>query len=114
MSRRRGGLMEDQIEYGAWAEVETDQGTEYVQIDVTGEPGAWCGSEVTEDHGIVFANVAGFFEQYVSGRIRSIKRISGYGARLSAPGYLDCTEWAVFKTEAAAKEYLREMYHDDE
>ena len=38
----------------------------------------------------------------------------GYGARLSAPGYLDCTEWAVFETEDEAREYLEEMYPDDE
>jgi len=40
--------------------------------------------------------------------------IEGYGARLSAPGYLDCTEWAVFDTVAQAEQYLEEMYGDEE
>ena len=32
----------------------------------------------------------------------------GYGARYSAPGYLDCTEWTVFDTEAEAMRFLAE------
>ena len=36
------------------------------------------------------------------------------GARLSAPGYLDCTEWSVFDTEQEAEEYLDENYPEDE
>ena len=36
--------------------------------------------------------------------------INGYGARLSAPGYLDCTEWTVFDTEKEAREFLKETY----
>jgi hypothetical protein len=34
----------------------------------------------------------------------------GYGARLSAPGYMDCTDWVVFDTFEEADEYLAEMY----
>jgi len=36
-----------------------------------------------------------------------------WGARLSAPGYLDCTEWSTFRTERGAMEYLAETYGDD-
>jgi hypothetical protein len=43
-----------------------------------------------------------------------IEQIKGYGARLSAPGYLDCTEWGVYDTKAEAKAALDEMYGDDE
>ena len=35
---------------------------------------------------------------------------TGYGARLSAPGYLDCTDWCVFDTEQEAIDYLAETY----
>ena len=38
----------------------------------------------------------------------------GYGARLSAPGYLDATDWTVFPTSEEAEGYLHEMYHDAE
>ena len=34
----------------------------------------------------------------------------GYGSRLSAPGYLDCTDWGLHPTEDAAAEELLEIY----
>lgn len=36
-----------------------------------------------------------------------------WGARLSAPGYMDCTDWAVFDTEEEAREYIRDEYEVD-
>lgn len=42
-----------------------------------------------------------------------VKIIKGYGARLSAPGYLDCTDWTVFDTYDAALEYLYEEIISD-
>ena len=46
--------------------------------------------------------------------LEKVTRIKGYGARLSAPGYLDCTEWGVYDTKAEAKAALDEMYGDDD
>ena len=46
--------------------------------------------------------------------IESIEIVSGWGARLSAPGYLDCTEWSVYETEEEARADLAEMYGDDD
>lgn len=46
--------------------------------------------------------------------IEDVEIIEGYGARLSAPGYMDCTEWSVFNTPAEAQAYLDEYYPDDE
>ena len=40
---------------------------------------------------------------------------SGFYSRLSAPGYLDCTEWnGPFKTEAEALTYVMDFYDVDE
>lgn len=40
---------------------------------------------------------------------------SGFYARLSAPGYLDCTEWCgPFKTEAEALRYVMTLFDVDE
>jgi hypothetical protein len=39
------------------------------------------------------------------------EEVSGWFCRLSAPGYLDCTEWSgPFKTAKEAEDYLEEMY----
>ena len=42
----------------------------------------------------------------------SVTIIQGFGARMSAPGYMDCTEWTVFETRVEAAEYLLETYYD--
>lgn len=51
--------------------------------------------------------------KYYDGVVYATELIEGYGARLSAPGYLDCTEWNVFDTQQAAEEYLRDEYPED-
>lgn len=52
--------------------------------------------------------------QYCEGTIEEWETIRGYGARLSAPGYMDCTEWTVFDTAEEAQQYLNDEYPDDE
>lgn len=42
--------------------------------------------------------------------IDSIEYGHCYGARLSAPGYLDCTDWSLYETFELAAESLIEMY----
>lgn len=47
---------------------------------------------------------------YVS-HARSTESMSGIFVRLSAPGYMDCTEWdGPFTTEEEALEHLKETY----
>lgn len=40
--------------------------------------------------------------------ITEVSVVEGYGARLSAPGYMDCTEWSVYDTEEEAHAALAE------
>ena len=40
----------------------------------------------------------------------TVEIVEGFGARLSAPGYMDCTEWVVFDTEENARAYLVSTY----
>ncbi len=44
------------------------------------------------------------------GKPDSVKTVWGYGARLSAPGYLDATEWCVFSSLKKAKDYIDETF----
>lgn len=48
-------------------------------------------------------------EMYADGIGELIEARFGYGVRLSAPGYLDCTEWEVFDTEAEADAMAKEL-----
>lgn len=43
------------------------------------------------------------------------KRLKGFFSRLSAPGYLDCTDWSgPFDTKEEALEHLFDMYGTDD
>lgn len=53
-------------------------------------------------------------QPYYEGRPESVEIIKGYGARLSAPGYMDCTDWDVYDSPEEAVANLREMYGDDD
>jgi hypothetical protein len=52
-------------------------------------------------------------KDYIAGKPEDVTEIrvrDGWGARLSAPGYMDCTDWDVYATEEEAKKALAEMY----
>lgn len=86
-------FMQPQLVYGDWCEVSSTDGIFFVPRDVAGENPT---PENLDDH--------------IEGDYIEHKLLSGWGARLSAPGYLDCTDWAVYKTEEEAKRFLRDTY----
>jgi len=85
--------MVPQISHGKWCEIETNTGTWYVEAEFV--------KDESPDKLIWFCEATEYVEH---------KFIEGYGARLSAPGYLDCTDWVVFDTEEAARKYLEEVF----
>lgn len=95
-------FMERQIIRDEFVKIETNHGVTFVPIDVVGT----LPDPLTQD---ALSDLA----QYCEGIPESAEIISGFGARLSAPGYLDCTEWAVFDTEDEAVEYMDEYYSDE-
>lgn len=102
-------FMEPEIREGTWAECETSHGTEWIPADV-------LGSADRERLGFAKRPRArdvdgeGFARDFLDGECYSARLVRGFGARLSAPGYMDCTEWTVFRTRAAAECYLIETY----
>jgi hypothetical protein len=97
-----------------WLRVETSHGTEFVSIADTS---LFVRDSETLTHPMTDAERADAVAKirtYTEGEPQSWENIKGYGGRVSATGYLDCTEWAVFDTEEETREYLREMYLDDE
>ena len=87
-------FMERQVECGEWWELDSSDGIFYAP--------AW---ETSKNEMI---------EDCARGSMWTIKMVKGYGARLSAPGYLDCTEWTVFDTEQEAYQFLEDYYPEDE
>lgn len=105
------GFMQRQVTIKQrWLKVETKHGTEFINVYDTGFD--WPNSE-----GLTNAALASSLEQlrdYCDGEPLSWENIEGYGARLSAPGYLDCTEWTVFDSVDEANAYLNENFPEDE
>lgn len=95
-------FMEREVFRGAYYAVDADHGSTYiVPVTVSGR---------------VATN--GELQDYVEGTIDrpddepTVRH--GWLARLTAPGYLDCTDWSAHPTEQDAVAYLDEMYGDDE
>lgn len=95
------GFMQKQIEEGFYFEIETNIGTEIVPAGVIGRYAA--------THIEAFAN-------YLEGEPLDDDELvpvkHGWLARMSAPGYMDCTEWSAFATKQEAEDYLEDMYGD--
>ena len=89
---------------------------EYLKIDTFMEPqvtqrAAWW--EVDSNEGILSIMADGALErEMIPAKWWTIEFTWGFGARLSAPGYMDCTDWCVFDTEQEAIDYLEETYLD--
>ena len=79
-----------------WLAVETNIGTEYIPADI-------CAPNAEGIRDFVQGNI-----------IDSVVHVRGYGARLSMPGYMDCTEWIVFPTKSQAEAYLEEIGGDND
>jgi hypothetical protein len=98
-------FMQKQIEYSRWIEIDGPNGTDAVPFDVV------FNSQNKKNLHPSFDDVSDYTENREA---YSITVVDGYGARLSAPGYMDCTPWSVFKTEQEAIDYLEENYPEDE
>lgn len=105
--------MQAQVGFGTWLVVEGD-GTEFLP-DTFGIP--LSPGEVIDYTSPLFADMLSCARDYTSMFPETIREFSmreGWGARLSAPGYMDCTDWLVFSTEAEARAYLEEFFGDGE
>lgn len=98
-------FMQPEIVFGSWIEVDGPCGTEWIDSDLVGQVEDYHGPAV-----VVEEPLATFCENRT---VTDIKTVRGWGARLSAPGYLDKTDWAIFQTRAEAEAYLAEQQEDD-
>lgn len=49
-------------------------------------------------------------DMYHGAVINEVTIVTGYGCRMSASGYLDCTDWDVFQTPEACADHLLNTY----
>lgn len=90
-----------------WAEVETNNGTSWVPLDVLSA--SETASAKRGDFEPLLKYTEGTRVYNDQSRIRK-----GYGVRLSAPGYMDSTEWEVYGSKKEALRRARELAAESE
>lgn len=95
-------FLKPDIHFGGYFTVETTAGTELVPGYVTTR---------------TMTTIAEYFADYVEGKLTDPEAEAeykeGWLARLSARGFLDCTDWTAHKSEEEAAQYLIDQYGDD-
>lgn len=99
----KDAFLKPNIYQGLYFEVQTTCGNEFVPADVIGR------SVATHVEALL---------NYLDGTPDDLEELcevkTGWLARLSAPGFLDCTDWTAHPTEQDARQYLFDTYADSE
>jgi len=96
-------FMQPQVYRGLYFKVNTSQGTEIVPSDTIGRTMA-----------VDVSALLNYLQGTPDDPEEMCECHDGWLARLSAPGYLDCTDWTAHATESEARAYLAEMYGDED
>lgn len=112
--KKLADFMEPDVEEGEWVIVDGDAGTEampaeYINLEDVEE----LNQKLESGERSVSVEGTSLRDFMEGNEVYAVEVKHGFGARLSAPGYLDATEWTVFDSEQEAIDYLEEMYGDD-
>lgn len=109
-------FMERELVKGDWLVVDTARGTVCLPYEYAPRTACdFCDAvgdglyKPDEAPATVTCDVLEYTDVFDANDVYSVERVSGWGARLSAPGYMDATEWSVFSTKRDALAYLREI-----
>lgn len=78
-----------------WYEIDTNEGIRFIPAEMLGD---------NADEATAKSHLPSSIKN-----IYSVEKINGFGARLSANGYTDATEWGVFETIEKANQYLDDL-----
>ncbi len=118
-------FMEPEIVQGTWYEIDGPAGIAFYNVDILGPISEIEDEYEPDETGAApklgdmidweeMETPAGLLDYIENPEVWNITKREGYGARMSAPGYLDSTDWSVYDTEEEAEEELKDMYSDEE
>jgi hypothetical protein len=96
-----------------WLSIDGNSGTDFIPSDLFNVDSVRAIIDGPEDDDYankVLAIVRDYTENTTA---TTAELIHGYGVRLSAPGYLDCTAWEVFSNKREATRRHREMESEE-
>lgn len=103
------GFMQPQVTgRQKWIEMAGDDGIFWLSYDALSRDEMAFAESVSGDANADPADLEAELGEYYPGKLLGVEVVEGYGARLSAPGYMDCTDWTVFETQEEAEAYLKE------
>lgn len=81
--------------------------------------GDWWKIETDRDGTVVLPamlfDLDDVMREYPETFLEGIEKVENkYGARMSAAGYMDCTDWTIHDSEKEGYDYLAEMYGDED
>lgn len=106
-------FMKPEIWQCQYYEVETTHGTEIVPVEVCGVLDCSELSEDDYDSHVWPDLLIEHFGDYIEGEPHNAELKTGWLYRLSAPGYMDCTDTGSADTESEAIEALLETWGSD-
>lgn len=92
-----------------WLEIDGTEGITFIPSDIISSVDWATLTNEDSDEETLHRIAQGWY----NGKVWEVSTTKGFGARLSAPGYMDATDWTVFSTLDEAKSHLVEMYGDD-
>lgn len=109
-------FMQPEILHDLWAVIEGAGYTEVFPADLIGfsSPAEYDFTALDEGEEMPdWAYAALDYLQHVKpNNMTTVSIRYAYGARFSAPGYMDCTDWTLFDTREEAEDFLREELLD--
>lgn len=100
--------------YGDWYVIDTTCGTEIIDYDFIGELPTISEDSYEIDVPAAWDKIKDYVEVSKPEHVYSITEETGWCARYSAPGYMDCTPWmGPYETEEEAAEECAAIYGED-
>lgn len=111
-------FMQPQIIKQRWLTIDGPDCTEYIPADLVREPSLGGFGEDKRKQFVECEEYKDFIFDHAKDYCENTKFwelafVDGFGARFSAPGYMDATDWSVFDTEAEAIKYLLDQHLED-
>jgi hypothetical protein len=104
-----------------WLKIDGREGSVYVEISNTGltlDEIQRFMNEAGEDEWWIHSDFDLYVHDFIPYDVDEVWAVEvhkkKFGARISASGYLDCSEWTIHNNPTAALDYLREMFVDEE
>jgi hypothetical protein len=106
-------FMKPEIYEGDAYVAEGNMGGGVIPADLVGELGLNVG-DIVKQGDANFEGVKEALADFIEGEIFEVSFEHGWLGRYQAPGYMDATEWALYKSQEEAEKHLQDMYGDDE